>query len=79
MKQGKQWGMLEGWPLVSLDLETFEMGYEEEASERLRGKTKWDEWWTGGRLQAWAWKEEDKKKEGWTAVEKADTWAALKA
>lgn len=40
MKQGKQWGILEGWRLVSLDLETFEMGYEEEASERLRGKTK---------------------------------------
>lgn len=39
MKQGKQWGILEGWRLVSLDLETFEMGYEEEASERLRGKT----------------------------------------
>lgn len=39
MKQGKQWGILEGWRLVSLDLEKFEMGYEEEASERLRGKT----------------------------------------
>lgn len=39
IKQGKQRGVLEGWKVVSLDLERFEMDYEEEASERLRRET----------------------------------------
>lgn len=42
------------------------MGCEEEASERLRGKTESEA--SGGQVQikveAWAWKEEDKKKGG---------------
>lgn len=39
IKQGKQRGVLEGWKAVSLDLERFEMEYEEEACERLRRET----------------------------------------
>lgn len=39
IKQGKQRDVLEGWKVVSLDLERFEMDYEEEASERLRRET----------------------------------------